>query len=164
MRRTSIAFLVSIVSAFVAPATLLADNPTNGTILVLGDHVLPGQPFSVTGYDIDPGIDLELAITNGTRTASLGHAVVSGDGTLNATVDLASDFPVGYANLTATSPADGQWTTAVLVGERAEGPQPVGDQNGADVGAIGLLMFAVGLVVFALAGWRYLRGQRAASL
>jgi len=160
MRRASFAVLLALLSSLAAPATLLADSPTNGTIIVLGDHVLPGQPFSITGFDIDPGIELELAITNGSRTASLGRATVGIDGTVNASVTLADDFPLGYANVTATSPADGQWTTAVLVGDRAEGPgAPVGDGVPIDERSVGLLLVVIGLVVFAVAAFVFLRGR-----
>jgi hypothetical protein len=92
------------------------------------------------------------------RTSALGTVVVGVDGTMNATAVMPADFPDGYANVTATSRADGQWLTAVLVGERPEGSgaqEPVAEDP--RLRTVALLVLAVGVVIFLAAGARYLR-------
>jgi hypothetical protein len=156
LRSCAVAALLAIATAAATPA--LADGPSNGQLIVPGDHINPGQPFSITGYDIDPLIELKLTIVSGGRTADLGTVTSDGAGNVTASVVLPSDFPTGYANVTATSVADGQWTTAVLVGERAEGP------NGAtgaplDDRAFGLALAAIGTVLFLIAAVWYVRSR-----
>jgi hypothetical protein len=111
---------------------------------------------SVSGSDIEEGVQLVLRLTNGPTTAELGSVDVRLDGTFATSVVVPASFPIGYAELTATSPGETIWTTLVLIGKRAEGP---GQQAGAqlDEHLIWLAVLAVGLGIVALATLRYLR-------
>jgi hypothetical protein len=161
--RRRLATLACAAAALVAgPVPVTADGPNNGNLLVPVDHVLPGEQFRITGFDIDPGITLTVRLISGARSAPLGTITVAPDGTVESTGVVPADFPLGYAELHAASTGEGTWSTAVLVGPRAEGP------NAADAGpddpgqAIALALFALGLAIFAVASFVYLRGRRIA--
>jgi hypothetical protein len=159
MRRLTrtLAAAAAVIVAAIAASPVLADSPSNGQLIVPGDHINPGETFSITGYDIDPLIDLDLAIASGGRTAQLGTVKTDGAGNMSASVQLPADFPTGYANVTATSLADGQWTTAVLVGERAEGPTAQPGGAPLDDRVFGLLLAGIGTVLFLVAAAWYVR-------
>jgi len=128
-----------------------------GELQVPIDHVMPGQTFPVTGYELDQGAGLIVRITTGQVTIELGRTVVASDGTMAMTASLPVAYPKGYATLTASGDA-GQWSTVVLVGERAEGPgqRPnAPDSNAAQ--NLALVVLIVGLAIFFLAGARYVR-------
>ena len=97
--------------------------------------------------------------TNGTATIALARATVAQDGTIATLALVHVTFPIGYANLAATTPNGGSWSTSVLIGERAEGPgaQPVVSNGSVDDLVAALAVLAVGLVIFVVAGARYLR-------
>jgi hypothetical protein len=141
------------------PGGVAADGPNNGNIIVPVDHLMPGEQFRITGFGIDPGIALSLTLASGQRADTIGTVTVARDGTIETTGVVAGDFPLGYAELRAASAADGTWTTAVLVGPRAEGP---GNGNAAAVPgeAVALLVLAVGILIFVLAAASYVRGRR----
>ncbi|HXG26463.1 MAG TPA: hypothetical protein VNL94_06385 [Candidatus Binatia bacterium] len=155
IRTLGAAAVLTLAAVGASPA--LADSPSNGQLIVPGDHINPGETFSITGYDIDPLIELDLAIVSGGRTAELGTVKTDGAGNLSASVQLPSDFPTGYANVMATSVADGQWTTAVLVGERAEGPNAQPGSAPPDDRVVGLLLAGIGTVLFLIAAAWYVR-------
>jgi hypothetical protein len=141
-----------------AAAVTYADNPGIGQVIVPGDHVTPGETFQITGYDLDPAAYLAFKLTSGTSSIEVGMARVGDDGTIAKTATLPASFPLGYAQLLATSDGGGQWSTSVLVGERAEGP---GSQAAVDDGIAGrlagLVLLTLGVVIFSVAGLRYMR-------
>lgn len=160
MRRSLLlAVLLPLAALLAGPAIALADEPGIGHVFVPADHVVPGETFPVTGYDLDPGASLLVGLSTGSTSIALGTRAVAADGTLSTTVLLPPTFPTGYAELTATSAEGGRWSTFVLVGERAEGPKPSGAASDATLNSqtIALIVMLVGLVIFAGAGLRYLR-------
>lgn len=160
MRRSFLlAVLLPLAALLVGPAITRADEPGIGQLVVPADHVMPGETFPVTGYDLDPGASLLLGLSTGSTSIALGTRAVAADGTLSTTVLLPPTFPTGYAELTATSAEGGRWSTFVLVGERAEGPKPPGGAGDAalNLQSIALIVMLVGLVIFVGAGLRYLR-------
>jgi hypothetical protein len=153
------ALLAVAAGAALGPSLALADNPSIGQLLVPGDHHLPGATIEVTGYELDPGMALQLTLVSPTRTAVLASTTVREDGTFSAHATVPSDFPTGYANVVATGSSGGSWTTVILVGERAEGPRPL-DAQSFDGSPIGIAMLGVGLVIALAAGGWYLRDRR----
>ena len=152
--------VVAALAAFV-PSLALADSPSNGQLLVPGDHHLPGESLEVTGYALDPGMALQLTLVNGSNTVSLGTATVLDDGTFSVPASVPATFPTGYAEVVATSSGGGNtWQTVILVGERAEGPKPVDPAAAStDTSTLGLVMIAIGLAIFLVAAAWYLRGR-----
>jgi hypothetical protein len=123
---------------------------------VPGDHFDPGESMAVSGTEFDPGVELVLRLVNGSTTAELGRATVADDRTFAATSTVPTTFPTGYAELTATDPGGTTWSTYVLIGDRAEGPGAAAEPpDVANILALGL--FAVGALLFAIAGYRYVR-------
>lgn len=141
--------------ALTVPAVAYGDSATRGRILVPGDHFLPGETLSITGADLDEGVEVVLRLTAGSTTAELGRALVNMDGTLAASAAVPLSFPLGYAELTATSPTETVWSAVILIGERAEGPRPASPSVPGNVLPIAIL--AVGIVIFVAAGVRSLR-------
>ncbi len=161
MNRPRLSALAALALAGAAAGNALADEPNSGHLIVPVDHVLPGETFRITGFEIDAGIDLSLQLTSGGTTVELGSAHVALDGTVEASGGVPANFPLGYAELHAVSQADGTWTAVVLIGERAEGPQAIyPDGPFIDVQLMAVLMIGVGLVVFVGASSRYLRGRQ----
>lgn len=141
------------------PQLAAADGPTNGNVIVPGDHLMPGEQFRITGFNMDPGVALSLRLVSPARSDDLGGTTVAPDGTIDATGVVPSGFPFGYAELQAVSSADGAWSTTVLIGPRAEGP---GGTNAApDDGGrgIALLVLGIGLLIVMFAGASYVRGR-----
>jgi len=160
LRRLAALLTPLLLVAALVPSFALADSPSNGQLLIPGDHHLPGEAMEVTGYQLDPGIALHLILVSGSRTATLGSATVLADGTFSAPGTVPSDFPTGYAEVVATSPGGGSWKTVILVGERAEGPKPVdAAASSVDMSTLGVVMIAIGLVIFVVAAAWYLRGR-----
>lgn len=119
---------------------------------------MPGASFAVTGYDLDEGLSLALVLTSGATSVDLGAGRVAADGTLSAIVSIPASFPNGYAELTATSADGGRWSTYVLVGQRAEGPEAVAETaRNAQVRSVALALGVLGTAVVVPVGWRYAR-------
>jgi hypothetical protein len=136
----------------------VADGPAVGQILVPGDHHLPGETIQLTGYDLDPGAKLAFQLIVPSRTTDLASAVVAADGTVAASAVVPATFPRGYAQVVGTATGGDQWTTTVLIGERAEGP---GSQPGAaGMDPLPLTLLGGGLILFAAAAAWHLRGRR----
>lgn len=119
---------------------------------------MPGETAPLTGADLDEG-PVVMRLEQAAGSAVVGEGVVAADGTLEATIDVPPGFPLGYATLAVQG--DGEaWSTIVLIGPRAEGPQPDGAGEGTtplNPQVIALVVLAVGIVIFAVAGLRYLR-------
>ena len=58
------------------------DDLVIGLVLVPADHVMPGETFPVTGYDLDPGASISLGLTSGSTSIALGMGEVASDGIL----------------------------------------------------------------------------------
>ena len=142
--------------AAASPAAVLADNPGIGQVLVPVDHVMPGQTFPVTGYDLDENSDLTIRIASGTTAIELGTGHVAADGTLATVTALPGSFPHGYAELTASAPGGGRWSTFVLVGPRAEGPEAVANAA-LNAQVLALLLGALVISIVVVVGWRHAR-------
>ena len=94
-------------------------------VLVQSEFVLPGQPFQVIVTDVGEDAPVDFAIAKDQRTASLGSTRAAQDGHLMVDLELPDDFPLGYAQLSATVPDVLSTSTWVLVGEpNAETPPP----------------------------------------
>jgi hypothetical protein len=158
--RRLVAIVCAAIALFGGPAVVAADGPNNGNLLVPVDHVMPGEQFRITGFDIDPGITLTLSLIAGARSAELGQIKVALDGTVESTAVVPADFPLGYAELHAASDGEGTWSTAVLIGPRAEGPRGVNTVADDPSRTIALIVAALGLVIFVGAGLLYLRSGR----
>jgi hypothetical protein len=141
---------------------VLADEPVIGNILVHTQAVEPGGSFSVTGYDLDPGTVVELEVRQGDASAPAGSARVLEDGTFATTAVVPTSFTNGYAELVGTGSEGGRWVASVLVGTPGE-PATQGTTSPVDERAIALVVFLIGLVIFAVAGTHYLRGPRRRS-
>jgi hypothetical protein len=156
---------VSLATAFLfmlAPVAL-ADEPTNGRVLVQADHVMPGESAPLAGADLDEG-PIVLVLKVPSRAEHVGEGVVAPDGSLQATLAVPADFPVGHATLEVVGAA-GTWSTTVLIGPRAEGP---GGETGRSPGpiderAIALGVMAIGGLIFVVALARYRRRGRGVS-
>jgi hypothetical protein len=151
-----IAAAAAALAIALGPGTVLADNPGVGQVLVPADHVMPGETFPVTGYDLDEGISLTLVLTSGATSVDLGSGQVAPDGTLRAIVSLPVSFPNGYAELTATSTDGGRWSTYVLVGQRAEGPDAVAEAaRTAPLTSVALALGVIAAAIIVVMGWRH---------
>ena len=143
------------------PSRVAADSPARGQILTAGDHVLPGETLTVTGFQLDPGERLSFRLIIKTTDLDLGTATVAADGSVEIKALVPIGTPVGYGEVAATNASGSTWSTVTLIGERPEGPAassaptssaidgPVDDR------VIGLIMVALGvvLVVLAVAWW-----------
>jgi hypothetical protein len=140
----------------------LADEPTNGRVIVQADHVMPGASAPLTGADLDEGpVVMRLEVAS--RIAVVGDAVVAPDGTLQATLAVPADFPTGYATLDVEGEG-ATWSTVVLIGPRAEGPGgATGPSAALDERALALGVMAVGAVIFIVALVTYYRKGRGTS-
>ena len=132
-----------------------ADVPQDGRLLVTADFVLPGQGLPLVGIDLAPG-DVDVSISAGSTTATLGSARVAADGSLSASLPVPAGFPHGYAQVVAAG-VEGRWETTVLIGPRAEGPGAVAPPGSIDARLLALGVLAIGLATFAVFGLRYLR-------
>ena len=157
-----LAGLAASVGLAALPRDVVADNPQGGSILVLDDHALPGGSMTVAGTGLDDSFGpLQLTLEAGGTRVSLGLTSAIAGGSMSASVVVPSDFPTGYALLTAAT-RDGSrtWSTYVLIGERAEGPDALGPGGAVvDLSAVGIAMIAIGLIVISAAGAWFLRGR-----
>jgi hypothetical protein len=126
-------------------------------ILVPADHVLPGDRFDVVGSDMGASSAVAFQIVNENTqvTASLESVTAGADGHFQVTLTLPTDFPDGYAVLTATATDGTRTSTWVLVGVRTAStpPSPATRQWWTDPSVIVLGVLVVGglaLVTFAL--------------
>ena len=116
--------------------------------------------MTILGVDLDENHEVILRLTSGSTVAELGRANVAPDRSLTATATIPTDFPRGYAELSAIDPGGSIWSTQILVGDRAEGPDAqAGDGAALDDRAIGLALAGIGTVLFLLAATWYVRGR-----
>jgi hypothetical protein len=147
-------------SVLAGPA--IADEPVRGNILVLTQSVEPGGSFPVSGYGLDPGIEITFVLHQGPDSAEAGSTTVGADGTFTTTAVVPATFSNGYAELAGVGDGGARWVASVLIGpEPTPASQTVVVPSESRVTA--LIVFVVGLVTFVIAGVSYLRAQRQRS-
>ena len=87
-------------------------------IIVVGDHVDPGQTFQLLAAFIEPGVDVPITVVTGSTVFDLGSASVDAAGRFDVSLTLPSDVPHGYAELHIDQPNEGDAATVFLVGPR----------------------------------------------
>lgn len=168
MNRSRIPAAIAVAAAALALTAglaepVLADEPVRGNILVPIEQVAPGDAFPVTGYELDPGITITMRINQAATSTELGSVTVAPDGTFQTSLTAPAPLSGGYAELIATSDEGSQWRASVLIAGPGDGnaTPPPGAQSPAsgavDPRLLALAVMAVGLVIFAVAGLRYLR-------
>ncbi len=162
-RRALFLVVLGAVAILADPTSVMADGTGRGRLFVPGDHFNPGEKLSISGTDLDPGAELVLRLASGSTTVELGRTRVSDDRTFAASATVPAAFPPGYAELTATDAAGTAWSTFILIGDRAEGPDPAGPgaqgPEASTDSTFAVLLLAIGLVVFVVAGLAHLRGR-----
>jgi hypothetical protein len=132
-------------------------------IIVVGDHVDPGQAFQVLAAFIEPGVDVPITVVTGSTVFDLGSVSVDAAGRFNASLTLPSDVPHGYAELHLAQPNEGDAATVFLVGPRdgstpAAPAVPGGSVFDSQAGA--LILFIGTLMGIAVIGFLLIRGGR----
>jgi len=126
-------------------------------IHVPADHLEPGQSFTLIAADLGPSTQVTLELAAGVQKVSLGKVTTGPDGHFESTLTLPASFPVGYAQLTATSD-DGSFASAwVRVGTGPELATPPTADQGAQWLDASLVLIPAGAVVLFII-WRF-RGR-----
>lgn len=113
-------FLGLLLSAVALPATINAHFGGQATVFVPLEYVDPGQSFPVIGADLGVDAGVTFRLVREDRTVELGRVSAGLDGHLQSTFDLPADFPLGYAELVATSDDGSRASTWILVGPRTD--------------------------------------------
>lgn len=146
-RRAAFVALLSL-GALVAPVS--GHFGSNAAIVVVADHILPGQQFEVVAIDLTANSIVSFSIRRDETVIPLATATSPDDGHFNITMSVPPDFPGGYAQLYAVAADGTEAMTWVLVGARTgETPQtPPGTAPWyADPSVIVLGVIAVGAVL-----------------
>jgi hypothetical protein len=159
LRATALAALL----AMIGTGAVSAHPGGPEEIIVVGDHVDPGQTFQLLAAFIEPGVDVPITVVTGSSVFDLGSASVDAAGSFDVSLTLPSDVPHGYAELHLAQPNEGDAATVFLVGPRdattpaapsVAGGSVFDSQTGALVVFVGTL---VGIVVV---GFLLVRGGR----
>ena len=132
-------------------------------VLVVGDHVDPGQTFRLLASFIEPQTDVPVTVVTGSQRFDLGTVTVNADGQFDVSLTLPADVPLGYAELHLTQPTQGDAATVFLVGPRdASTPAAPSVAGGSvfDSQAGALVVFVGTLVGIAVVGFLLVRGGR----
>ena len=130
MRRGIWAAAILVLALSAGTSGAAAHEGAAAYMVVASDFVLPGQPFQVVVADIGEDAPVHFSIVKDARVEALGSSRAAPDGHLMADLMLPSDFPLGYAQLTATVMDVTSTSTWVLVGERNSGtPAPPSAAN-----------------------------------
>ena len=159
VRATALAALLAAVGA----GAVSAHPGGPEEIVVVGDHVDPGQTFQVLAAFIEPGVDVPITVVTGSTVFDLGSASVDAAGRFDITLTLPSDVPHGYAELHLDQPNEGDAATVFLVGPRdgtTPTPPPVAGGSVFDSQAGALVLFIGTLVGIAVVGFLLIRGGR----
>jgi hypothetical protein len=159
VERAAATLVVCLLALLSVPPAASADAPGRGRLFVPGDSFHHGESFSIIGTDLDPGVDVTLLLRSGSTTAEIGRVTVAADRSIASTGVVPAGFPTGYAELMATASSGASWSTYILVGDRPEGPRPVG---GGEIGeqTLGLIALGIGLLLVAVGGLVLLLGRR----
>jgi hypothetical protein len=159
LRATTLAALLA--AGGTGPANAHPGGPEE--IIVVGDHVDPGQTFQVLAAFIEPDVDVPITVVTGSSVFDLGSVSVDAAGSFDISLTLPSEVPHGYAELHLTQPNEGDAATVFLVGPRdattpAAPPVPGGSVFDTQAGA--LLLFVGTLVGIVVVGFLLIRGGR----
>jgi hypothetical protein len=155
-----------VLAAMLAPGQARAHEGGEPLVLVPVDHVLPGESFPLTGADLGPDAVVEFQLEQEELVVPLGEIAAGPDGHLEGTFAVPATFPLGYAELVASSSDGSEASVWILVGERNEAtpPPPGGGSSGrrTTVIALALVVAAAGaaLALMALGFGRRNRGDR----
>ena len=159
LRAITLATLVAVVAAGAVRAH--AGGPEE--IIVVGDHVDPGQTFRLLAAFIEPGVDVPVTVQAGSTVFDLGSVHVDEAGRFDVSLLLPSAVPHGYAELHLAQPNEGDAATVFLVGPRdGTTPAPPSVPSGSvfDTQAGALILFVGTLVGIAVVGFLLIRGGR----
>ena len=113
LRATAFAAALTVVVAGVVSAH--PGGPEE--VIVVGDHVDPGQTFRLLGSFIE-ATDVPVTVVVGSTVFDLGTVSVDPDGRFDVSLTLPADVPHGYAELHLDQPNEGDAATVFLVGPR----------------------------------------------
>jgi hypothetical protein len=132
-------------------------------IIVVGDHVDPGQSFRLLASFIEPSVDVPVTVVTGSTVFDLGSVAVDAAGSLDVSLLLPAEVPRGYAELHLDQPNEGDAATVFLVGPRDATTPAAPSAAGGSVfdSQAGALILLVGtLVGIAVIGLLLIRGGR----
>jgi hypothetical protein len=159
IRRSFALLACAIVIVLVRPMAALAHGGGEPLIHVPADHLEPGQSFTLIAADLGPSARVTLELAADDQRISLGTVTTGADGHFEATLTLPGSFPVGYAQLTATSDDGSSASAWVRVGTGPEvATPPAADQDAQWLDA-SLILIPVGAVILFII-WRF-RGRTA---
>ena len=139
-----LAALTCLVLAF-TPIAALAHGGGTPSLLVPGDHVVPGESFTVQADDFDPAVALQIAIKRDSTAVDLGHAVTDVDGHANVTVRLPASYPFGHAEVIATGDDGTLASTWIRVGDSTYMSPGGGSSGDRSIGSAAVLLAVVAL-------------------
>jgi hypothetical protein len=159
LRAITLATLLAVVAAGAVRAH--AGGPEE--IIVVGDHVDPGQTFQLLAAFIEAGVDVPVTVLAGSRVFDLGSVHVDEAGRFDVSLILPPEVPHGYAELHVAQPNEGDAATVFLVGPR-DGTTPAEPRavNGSlvDSQAGALILFIGTLVGISVVGFLLIRSSR----
>jgi hypothetical protein len=159
VRATTLAALTAVLVA----GTVNAHPGGPEEIIVVGDHVDPGQTFQLLASFIEPGVDVPITVVTGSSVFDLGSASVDAAGSFDVSLTLPADVPLGYAELHLDQPNEGDAATVFLVGPR-DGSTPAAPSVGGgslfDSQAGALILFVGTLAAIAVVAFLLIRGGR----
>lgn len=162
--RFALSSVLVLLATIGVPRPVLADGAPQGRIFVPGDHFQPGETITISGSELTDGSVVVVRLTGGPTIVELGRATVAADATLSTTATIPDTFPLGYAELTVRDQNGNEWSTYLLIGDRAEGPGAPSTASGMDERTLWLIVLGIGLIVFVAAAASSLRiGRRAPS-
>ncbi|HVM29827.1 MAG TPA: hypothetical protein VM305_03555 [Candidatus Limnocylindrales bacterium] len=88
------------------------------------EQVMPGDRFEVLVIDFEPYGQVEVQLSADEAVRRLGSITCEGDGHGEAEMVVPDDFPIGYAEVTATDSAGNEAATLLYVGEMPDGIGP----------------------------------------
>jgi hypothetical protein len=132
-------------------------------IIVVGDHVDPGQTFRLLASFIEPAVEVTVTVVTGSTVFDLGSVTVDAAGSFDVSLTLPPEVPHGYAELHLSQPNEGDAATVFLIGPR-DGSTPAapavagGSVFESQAGA--LVLFVGTLVGIAVIGSLLIRSGR----
>src|SRR5690349_8349065 len=152
--------VLAIASVAVLASAALAHPGGPEQVLVVGDHVDPGQSFQLLAAFIEADADVPVSVHSGSARFDLGSVRVGSDGQIDKMLTLPADVPLGYAELHLSQPTQGDAATIFLVGPRDAAASDAGGGSVLDTQAGALLMFVATLAGIVVVAVLLLRGGR----
>jgi hypothetical protein len=116
--------LVLLLLLLAQPGPALAHGNGLPWVWLDSEQVMPGGRFDVLVIDFQPFAQVELELVADEQRVTLGTIPCEGDGHGEAQLVVPADFPIGYAELTATDGAGNEAVTLLYVGEAPDGMGP----------------------------------------